>query len=338
VPLRRCVALITAVASLALAPSAGAITFGADLSTPANNPDTCSQLNADSCTFFSGSPGPGYYTPANGTVSRVRVKVGATTGPMQIVVMRSLYQNRPGEPGRPYFYCCFVERYGPTFTPGANTITQVPTSLPMVADPTPAADDFQSIARGDFLALSVLAPNVPFPATNDSGSFFSIFAPALTPSTAPAPSQNAIAYSGTGSGFHMLLQGDLDVGSTSGGNPVPGTTAPLTISDTGRLVGTTASVPLECVGTTACTGNLKLTNGKVAKAAKKKKSKKKKVTVYGSKRYKIPAGKTKRVKVKLNRAGRRKLGKHSKITLTATTKINSQVIARRVKFKRAKHK
>jgi hypothetical protein len=337
VPLRRCVALITAVASLTLAPSAGAITFGASLNTPANNLDTCADLNAASCTFFSGSPGPGYYTPANGTVTRVRVKVGATTGPMQIVVMRSLYQNRPGEPGRPYFYCCFVERYGPVFTPAANTITPVPTSLPMVADPTPAADDLTSIARGDFLALSVLAPNVPFPASTDGGSFFSIFAPALTPATAPAPSPNAYSYAGSGSGFHMLINADLDVGGTGGGGL--GTTAPLTIPSRGRLRGTTASIPLACAVTSACKGTLKLTNGKVAKAAKKKKKKKKKkVTVYGAKRFKIPAGKTKRVSVKLNRAGRRKLGKHSKITLTATTKIGSKVIARRVKFKRAKHK
>jgi hypothetical protein len=132
----------------------------------------------------------------------------------------------------------------------------------------------------------------------------------------------------------MLMQGDLDVGGTGGGGG-QGTTAPLTIPSRGQLRGTTASIPLTCATTSACNGTLKLTNGKVAKAAKKKK---RKVTVYGTKRFQIPAGKSKRVKVKLNRAGRRKLGKHSKITLTASTKIGSTVIARRVKFTRAKHK
>jgi hypothetical protein len=311
------------------AAAAQAVTFGASLSTPANNTGVCASMLATSCTFYSGAPGPSFYAPASGTVRTVRVKVGPITGPMQIVVMRSLYQNKAGDPGHPYFACCFVQRYGPTFTPAANAVTSVPTSLPMIEDPTPPFNDFTTNARGDFLALSVLSPNVPIPATADNSSAYSGFAPAPNPATTPAPSPNPIFASSNGVGYHVLMNAELDTGSVA--PDPPGTTAlPLGIASGGQLVGSTASIPLTCALTTACEGVLRLTNGRVAKTA----AKKKKVKVYGKKRFKIPAGKRRSVKVKLNAAGRKKFRKRSKVTLTATTKIGSRVISRRVKLRR----
>ena len=311
---------------------AQAQTFGADLGAAANNTGTCASLLATSCTFFSGVPGPSFYAPANGTVTAVRVKVGPVTGPMQIVVMRSLYQNKAGDPGHPYFACCFVERYGPTFTPAANSVTSVPTSLPMVEDPTPPPDDTLTNARGDFLALSVLAANVPIPANLDNVSGYSGFAPAPTPATTPAPSPNPIFATSNGLGYHVMMSADLSPGSGGGGGGggtnAPGTAAaPLRIAGGGQLIGTTASIPLTCVLTTACEGVLRLTNGRVTAARTR-------VRLYGKKRYKIPAGKRRRVKVGLNAAGRRKLGKRSALTVTATTTIGSRVVSRRVKLKR----
>jgi hypothetical protein len=162
-------ALITTTAFLAglgmQASAAQAVTFGADLGAAANNPSTCASLLASSCTFYSGAPGPSFYAPVSGTVTRVRVKVGPVTGPMQIVVMRSLYQNRFGDPGHPYFACCFVQRYGPTFTPAANTVTPVSTSLPMVADPTPPPNDYVTSARIRSLSSASLSPKALSPST-----------------------------------------------------------------------------------------------------------------------------------------------------------------------------
>jgi hypothetical protein len=174
------------------AASAGAVTFGADLNGAVDNPNTCGSLfGTSSCMFFSGAAGPTFYAPASGTVTAVRVKTGATGGPMQIVVMRSLYQNHAGDPGHPYFACCFVEQYGPVFAANANGVTVVPTSLSMVEDPTPPSNDFSTNARGDFLALSVLASNVPIPANFDNASYGSLYAPAPNPQTTPAPSPNS---------------------------------------------------------------------------------------------------------------------------------------------------
>jgi hypothetical protein len=322
-------ALITVLAGLGLGASrADAVTFGADLGAAADNPATCASLSSASCTFFSGAPGPGFYAPGSGTVRTVRVKVGPVTGPMQIVVMRSLYQNKAGDPGHPYFACCFVERYGPTFTPAASAVTPVAASLPMVEDPTPPPADTVTNARGDFLALSVLAPNVPIPANFDNASGYSGFAPAPSPATTPAPSPNPILASSSGFGYHILMSADLDTGAGGAPNSPGAAISPLAIASGGQLLGTTASIPLTCALTTACDGVLKLTNRGVAQAAKAK------LRAYGRKRFSIPAGKRRSVKVRLNAAGRRKLGRRSTLTLVATAKIGSQVVSRRVKLRR----
>ena len=91
-------ALSTAVLGLALTASpAGAVTFGADLAAhPANDNalSTCAQSppgyflpqGSASCMWSFqgiGAGAPTLVAPATGTVSRVRVKVGATTGPMR---------------------------------------------------------------------------------------------------------------------------------------------------------------------------------------------------------------------------------------------------------------
>jgi len=160
--------------------------------------------------FFSGAPGPAFYAPTSGTVTRVRIKTGNfPQGPMQIVVMRSLYQNHAGDPGHPYFACCFVERYGPRFTPRRNRITTLRTSLRLVEDPTPRPEDTVTNARGDFLALSVLAGNVPIPAHADSSSGYSGFAPAPLPTTVRAPSPNPIFARTNGVGYRLMMNADL---------------------------------------------------------------------------------------------------------------------------------
>jgi hypothetical protein len=333
-------AAIALVLALCAAASASAATFGADLSAPADNTATCGQVffGAGSCVFFSGAPGPSFYAPASGTVTAVRVKTAnVPQAPMQIVVLRSLYQNKAGDPGHPYFACCFVERYGPTFTPGAGTVTTVPASLPMVEDPTPPPDDTTTNARGDFLALSVLAPNVPIPLTSAGSGSYVGSAPAPDPGSTPAPSPNP--YSGqvstSGFGGHLLVNADIDTdagalpGGGGGGGTVPG--APLTLPARGQLRGNTAALPLACILTTACDGVLRLTDRAPAATAARKKAKPR---ALGSARFSIPAGKTATVKVKLNRAGRKLARRHKTLRVVATAKAGGQTVTKRLKLKR----
>jgi hypothetical protein len=294
---------------------AHALTFGADLTASADNAGTCSLLAQSSCTFLSGAPGPGFYAPLSGTVTAVRVKTGNfQQGPMQILVMRSLYQNT-GDPGHPAFACCFVEQYGPTFTPAPNSVTTIPTALAMAEDPIPPPEDTITNARGDFLALSVLTPDVPIPANFDNASVYSGFAPAPTPATTPAPSANPIFAVATGAGYHIMMNADLNVGG-GGDGPLP-----VTIATGGQLVGSTAAIPITCVLTSACDGVLRLTGLPARALAAAVKAK-----VYGKRRFSIASGAVATVDVRLNAFGRRKLRKLSSVTLAATARVGSQTV------------
>jgi hypothetical protein len=301
-----------------------AVSFGSDLNAPANNTGTCSLLSSPSCTFFSGAPGPAFYAPLSGIVTAVRVKTGNfAQGPMQILVMRSLYQNNVVDPGHPFFACCFVERYGPIFTPAPNGVTTVPAALPMVEDPIPPPEDGVTNARGDFLALSVLDPNVPIPASFDDASVYAGFAPAPDPQTTPAPSPNPIFPVVNGLGYRLLMNADLTVGG-GGGDAIP-----VAIATGGQLVGSTAAIPLTCVLTTACEGRLRLTNVPAAQATAVIRAK-----VYGKARFSIASGVTATVNVRLNPVGRRKTRRLTSVTLLATAKVDSGVATSTVELVR----
>lgn len=166
--------------------SAAATTFGANLNRPADNTTTCFDywypfLNSSSCTFESQNPSTGEsgFPPAGrGLVTKVRVKVGPTTGPMQIVVEQALRKDNPSDPGHPTYACCKAVQLSQVFTPAPNAITEVPVNLSVRQDisPDPATGNYVD----QHLALSVLAPNVPIPAASDPGASFGAWTPAWT--------------------------------------------------------------------------------------------------------------------------------------------------------------
>jgi hypothetical protein len=201
-------------AAIAAAP-ASAKTFGANLSKKPNSTATCGNSfpfaqGVTSCMGYSISPSS--YAPTTGVVTKVRVRTGNfRQGPMQIVVLRSFYQNNLGDPGHPNFFCCFVQRYGPKFTPRRNRITVVSTALGMVVQPAPPPNDGNTVAKDDFLALSVLAPNVPFPLRRVSTGYAAFHAPSPRPSDTPAPSPGPIGNSqGAFNGLVIMMSAELD--------------------------------------------------------------------------------------------------------------------------------
>ena len=339
---RHAAAAGAALVALATAPtSAAAVTFGADLNNAPTNTTTCGagapplyiyDVGSPSCLYFSGAPGSSSYAPMSGTVTAVRVRVGAVTGPMQVVVMRSLYQNKAGDPGHPYFACCFVESYGPVFEPQANAITTVPMSLPMTEESTPPPNDFTTNAAGDFLALSVLAPNVPVPMFIDNQSGDSGFYPAPTAQTVPAPSQNPIFQSTDIFAGQILINADLDTGGGAGngagggGPPAPVATPAVALpKQTLPVKNNTVGVPIQCL-VVNCTGTLALQNTQqagIARIAAKKRAKKPKTVSYGSVSFSIAAGKTATVKVKLNTTGRKLVKGHKTVKVWANLRFAS---------------
>jgi len=344
-------AAAAALVTLASGPaSAGAVTFGADLNQPSNNPVACENgwpnqaaigfspelgippfygpFGSQSCMWTTATIGTtsGLTAPESGTVTVVRVKVGAATGPMRIDVIRFLFK-QTGDAAHPELACCFMQQYGPTFTPAANSVTTVPTDLHVKVEPTPPINDTGAAAATDQLALEVLAPNVPVPAfmTQNGNVDYGVLSYAWFPAPSsyglPAPSPNPITGTGTGdfTGFLVLMNADLTPdgggggGAGAGGGAPVGLGAPTAIPAVGLpkrtlpVKNNAVGVPLQCL-VVNCTGTLALQNAQqagLARAAAKKKATKPKTVSYGSVSFSIAAGKTSTVKVKLDAAGRK---------------------------------
>ena len=169
---------------LVAAQPAAAIPFGTNLSrapSPAAGfcPDFVpfSPLVGQTCAWQSVNlqTGESPFPPAgNGVVTRVSVRVGASTGPMQMVVLRGLRDpdlipSDPdagnGFPGSANYVCCKAVAFSQVFVPTPGTTSTFAVNLPTRNDlaPDPATNKYV----GDFLALQVLAPNVRIPAAAD---------------------------------------------------------------------------------------------------------------------------------------------------------------------------
>jgi hypothetical protein len=218
-------ALAAAFLALALPlASAGAATFGADLSVAPNVNFDCQVTppvggfqvpsGADTCTWWTtgrlSDTSQGHVVPyGGGTITRARVRVGPVTGPMQFVVMRSL--RHPQSLADPA--CCFPVGASEVFTPAPNSITTVPMNVRVRHDTDPAS----GINNYDHIAISVLAPDVPIPAyyTGDqslSAPTGGAFYPHYTPGTERTTGMFGVV------GFQTLINADLDPSAPRLGN------------------------------------------------------------------------------------------------------------------------
>jgi hypothetical protein len=359
---QRFAVLASVLALIACAPAAArAVTFGSDLSQPADAPLRCEQgvLNQftleflfgpfnGNCTWSSvvvGSASESLTAPGTGTVTAVRVKMGPNTGPMQIDVVRFLFR-QTGNPGKPELACCFLEAYGPVFEPPANAITTVPTNLHVTVEPTPPPEDTTTIAATDQLALSSLNPSVQVPlfATNNGGNDLNVLSyawyPAPTAGNVPAPSPNPINGFADLSGFKVLMNADFEAaGGGGGGGAVPAAggaaptpaLAPAPLSSiafpklTIPVKNGTATLPIQCL-VVNCSGVLSLQNaqpGGTAGLASTKKAKKPKLVSYGTSAFSLKAGATGKVKVKLNAVGRKLVKAHKQIKVWANIRFTA---------------
>lgn len=147
---------------------------------------------SSSCTLLTYSS---VQPTTGGTVVSANIGVGPTTGPMRFVRMRILEQPGTGTA------CCSAEEFGDMFTPDANAVTTVPLGFVFEAD----TDVETQIRYADWIALEVLAPDVPIPGiwtANGGGDLMLpdyLWLPALSTRSA-APTQN-LRSEGSYSGF-----------------------------------------------------------------------------------------------------------------------------------------
>ena len=274
--------------------------------------------------------------PGTGTVTQVRVAVGPTTGPMQVVVMRALYQNT-ATPGRPNDACCFPVARSRTFTPQANSITTVPVSLPVTEDATPPPEDTTTIADFDTLGLAVLQPQVPVPLyfTGDYSAPADFLWNTAMPSTVTPG-----FYSDTG-GFFVAMNADWTAAAPAGGGGRRGrrrrrhrggggtggnAAVPISFPGNAAVRNGAANVALRCLASAACAGQLLLQNARQRGAlqAATPASAARKVTSYGRASFKLGPGGHKVIKVRLSRAARALLAHHRSMTAWAIVKFSGK--------------
>lgn len=275
-------------AVVAAVPTASAVTFGADLNRQPDGTQTCADLGSSSCTSTSIdlTTGESGFAPTGvGIVSNVSVRVGPVTGPMQIVELEGVSQYETIDPvgGRfsGAFVCCTAVRVTRTFTPQADGITTVPVHLPVRQDAAP--DPGTNLGVSDFLALSVLAPDVPLPTGSAAGDSTSgsAWSPAWT-----GGERRLDAPAGT-DGSVVLLSADW----------LPALPVELT-RQSARVARGKATLRLACNLASGCRGQVALRR-------------------YGSASFSIGGGRRETLGVGLNRAGRKLLRGHDRATVSA---------------------
>ena len=214
---------------------AAAIPFGTNLNRPPSLaagfcPEYVpfTQQVGQSCAWQSVNlqTGESPFPPAgNGVVTRVSVRVGGSTGPMQMVVLRGLRDpdlipSDPnvgnGFPGSANYVCCKAVAFSQVFVPTPGTTSTFAVNLPTRNDLAP--DPTTNKYVGDFLALQVLSPNMRIPAAADPGAIAGGFFPAWQ-----APGEERASVYGQG-GMAVLFNGDWTP-VAGGGDPagaVPG--------------------------------------------------------------------------------------------------------------------
>ena len=358
------VALAVAAAAGLAAPAAAVAatyTFGANLDATPINPaaSKCSDpvpaygvpAGSQSCmASYIGTYPDSLVAPATGTVGVVRVKVGPTTGPMRVNVIRFLFQQNPGDPAHPTSAGPFLEAYGPQFTPAANATTPVAANLPMQEDPTPTPNDGTTIQVIDALALEVQAPNVPLPAFGDAGALSYLVYPGPTQQGLAAPSTNAIPGRLLGTGLGVLMSADLATPAApiapipppvAPPAPPPAVAPPPTAKfsvpgQSARVKQGVATVPVLCQ-VVDCSGKLTLQSvaPRATTRAVTRATAKKKTITYGSAKFSAKAGKKTSVKIKLTKSGRALLKHASKATVVAKVTLTTGATTRtKIKLKR----
>lgn len=320
----RILVLIGALALALLAPApAAAATIGTDLGrVPDDRMVDCTTFPVygvptyqTTCTWYSTiSAAENHVVPEGvGVITRARVRVGSITGPMQFAVGRAqLDRNKPpGQQG----LCCVWRAAGPVFTPAPNSVTEI-----VLNEPVENVRDFQSNQDSfDNLALSVLQAGVPIPAAPTASGFG-------TTSTAGAcwpavQAGNPYCMPGGPGNYAVLFNADWEL-NLSNSVRLAARSAPVRSN--------AAFVRLLCRITQECAGLLRLQNAKAPGAAT---AAARRTVTYGSARFRISAGKTKKIKVKLRTAGRRLMRKRKKATVWANSTVGSGTAKRVISAK-----
>jgi hypothetical protein len=275
---------------------------------PVNNP-----WGATTCSYYqsfvygnANDPRTGF-VPGDGVINTVSVKVGANPAALRFVILRQLTNAQLGAvSGDPR--CCFFVRETAPMQPAPGTTTTFPVNLPVENNRQPNIITQDAIgfsaATGGTLPLAFVPGQFSPAAFTPNGVTSSSFHPKLGPEHGTF-SGGAFA-SGHQGGLDVLLQYTFTPAAAvvSPGSGV-NTLRPTDITTIGgsvlRPIGGALDVVLNCLQA-RCAGNVNVLSRTPVLPAKKSK---KKIRSLGKKKFSLTKGNRRKVRVKLNRLGRK---------------------------------
>ncbi len=352
---------IAAAVACSAAPAGATLTYGADLSLtpdlsfhcplappffgPYLLPATCTALTSG--VFGGGSAPASHLVPDGvGVITKLRLREpNAASSPLKMTVLQA-----QRTPQSTIAACCTVVSESPPFQPLAGGVTEITFNPPI---PVHTITTVTGVYEFQGVALTATDANSLIPAATAPGHSSGAYYPAALPGQERFEDMTSL---GTSTQIEFQVDEEITAPATTGGSapaPTPGApqvprpTAvlpavvspyaglPLTFGGAGQFAGNTATIPLACKLTSACTGTLRLQDIAPAKTARTAAAKTRTPKLYGSTHFTIKPGKKASIKVTLNSAGRRLVAKHSSVTLYASAKLRGgQVITTKLKLKR----
>jgi hypothetical protein len=337
--LRRLTPAVVLVAMLALPAGASAqtSTFGSSLSQdpnlgPASDCATKPTIQDSSgnyfpvasgqadCTWYQagvylGAGDPTGLVPGNGTVTSVAVRSGpGPVSPLRFVVLRTFASGGASA-------CCFFVRESGLVQPTAGTTQSFPVSLPVENNLNP----FNGLRTQDYIGISGVSGAGALPLfSNGQNNVLTNYTTGNPVSGFFYPRLGAIPNDNGGGRPGESIPGvvvTIRSTWTAGGAGTPAVLPPLSDFLTGAAFvrNGRAVIPLECLLSVECRGTLALLTGGARSAGKKAKPGR----LIGAASVQIPAGAKQKVKVKLNKTGRRITRGRGAVPITAVLDLGA---------------
>lgn len=304
----------------AVASASGPVTFGASLAQAPDVNFDCSVIPyatpirspGTSCTWgtplfdVSNTSAGGLDVPGNGNVYQVRLRVGASTGPMQLVVLRTLFDPNDLSSNE----CCVDVAQSSVFTPVVNGITTLNVDLPVGEGQE--SDNGATVDFLDQIGLSILEDGVAIPVIDETSLEATEQQPVVN-FNAPAMTLGASQLAGDPDGYELDMQATWYPTGQSPATVVLPAGAPSVTGNNARVKLDCDNAP--CAGTVTVTGAPVATTAGVARASRS--------VTYASGAFSLAAGASSDVAAKLTSNGRALAREHKKLRVTLTVKLTN---------------
>lgn len=323
-------------ATLSLAPQAEADTaFGGDPAQAITPGLSCSlgapsliptgTVGSPSCMWTWNSIGAGTdlvpipATGGAGTITSVTLPAMPNPGPMEVVVL-TVGLVATTSPTVPDSVCCQVKQVGPTFTVPPNQITTVAQNLRVSASEGANLNAPGEAAFSDMLAISVKSPTASLPIRFTGNTDVSNFDGAYAYYPAPSGPSGEFRQPYNAPGFRVLARFNFAPDGPGGGVAGPASGVRLRragrVAANGRTVGVGSATNPPVARTAQTLTALPARNARASAA---------RPVVLARGKTKVPSGRSKPVKLNLNRKGKARLARAGKLRATLTVvAVNAQ--------------